>query len=302
MSEYVCKISSFQNSNPDFAEMKDILSRNYWQGKRWITFDLKAGIVGSSDICYFDDFIQAHCYCEDKNTFGTFYRIRPICDVIKQILSREVQSNYKVSADVIRELIEGFPISPCTKKINLSRYFDGNFYMVFWKEIVAPLKYIDKYLVFLSEVEGRELNNKNPKRSDGVWFSDFPSAIKYFQERVKEYLGTENKYYNFFLVGQFKNRELYLDRDGFPLQNSGLLLYSSELFPKSKKNTTGQELIQVNDVCRPLLIYHPVFIRYNVRYNKIGFYDKFLKQIRPGEKIDYLDPRYFHFEPNCSTG
>lgn len=285
-----------KNNQDSIMKIKEFMSKKYWQGHRWLSYNCTTGIRRLTDISSFFDYYQAHCHSEICSASDQFYRIKPLCDAIKEVLLGNIRRNSEGNRVDLREVLRNIPILPCRSEIDLVRALEsGRYYMVYWKRVILPLKDIQQYLVLELRQNSNLPEDHYSSQKNSTAYHNFKDAIKHLQLQFKMQSATSCPS-NLFLIGSFSNHSIRINSESLSSANSGLLLYSC-LFGKNERGEgCSYELEQINDVCKPITLNQSVFVKYGGRREGLKFYDRFLRKIRPGVSTDYLDTSYFDFE------
>ncbi|MFD2887784.1 hypothetical protein [Chitinophaga cymbidii] len=279
----------------DIAEMKALLSLEFWSGNRWLVFDSSKHCIVTQDIRCFPNLRQASFFCQYKVSIGQLYLIKALSSSLK-VLNCGFGWRNKIAAAQLQQLLNYFPVTSFRQGDDLtSSLLTGEYYPVLWNRIVCPLSVIDRY--HLVEYVPADWKSREKLGQVVYTFDNISDALDGFNKQTK--CNPDGKGHSIpvlLLVGQFQNQSLKLDIEGTPEESTGMLLYTAHITRDSVLQRNVYEINLVQDVSIPVIVKHGIIVKYDTIRGKLDFYDDCLRKVQPGAVVDFFDLVFFAYQ------
>lgn len=282
----------------DMEEIKNLLQNSWHARSRWVVYE-DCPIVTAKSMTCFRNAHLANDYCEKQGTDNLIYKFKSIASVLKSIfatmgrLVKEPPSIRRLEMEIKQKsLLANSWDDDLVKSLQT-----GEIYPVIQQRVIDPQAFISSYKI-LKQHEGPQtvsgMANSTP--TEIASFRDYGQAVSHFQQIYKEGSEVSKSQPSYFLVGEFKGYKLVMGRDGYPEENTGLLLSMCRGNLNIGDNHKPYSAITVHDPKSPTVINLPMLAQYDSHMHKINLMDGDLKAVDPGKLSVYFKVDHFAFK------
>lgn len=164
-----------------------------------------------------------------------------------------------------------------------------------WNKLVDPSKEVDRFHVIGHRHAGNQVYEIGHRIRMVGSFSSKAEADTCFNEQLRQYTGnTDNS--DYLLIGQYKDRELVQDMEGWPENYSGLTLRIANYQYDTVLQAKDWNIQEINTLDKPQGIRYFLYARFDPKAGNLKLYDDRLQEAKPADLKILTYPDHFNYE------
>lgn len=293
------------------AQLLDFLDRAKEEGKNWVAFnDLHDATLLPEQMHAFHSAADAEYFCSGHNYEAAqlsehlpgyigqpaYYHYMAI-DSLRYAITGQSGKLPEVSMSEVSHLLQqqSLYLLPGGQYDRMEAVFQhGELFPVTWKKAVIPADEVVQYHVVQHEHTGGQVYEIGHRHRVLESFTDFEQARLYMEGGVNLSESMREKY-DYLLVGQFRDKPLRLDVEGYPEPGCGLTFMTAIRQYNTESRTSEYVWHPVHSLHDPVSITQQLFAIYNPSDNRLKTYDGSLMETRPEENLASVYPSYFMY-------
>lgn len=288
----------------DSARLTALLTEVASKGKPWLAFSEDDGHLDSTYLHFFESAKAANDFCVGYNntvylggdSFNSFdYRTMPVANLLQALTGslNQTQLNRETIDQQLNTANVQF-LGGSNEDLATSLATTGAFFPVRWTKTLQPADEISEYHVIHHQFPLGQVYETGHDVELLKSFDNYEAATNWLSDLLKDKVPAR-ELDDYLLIGQYCDKPLQLDMEGWPESYSGLTLARTEVQYQVGEQKNTYMLANINTLDEPAMLRHFMYGRFDGD-GQLKLYDDELKLTRPEDLLTSSYPSQFSYE------